>query len=153
MSNVSAKLKSLLVNRDDKEIVFTNGCFDLIHSGHIHYIKEAKSLGDVLIIGINSDDSIKKLKGSNRPINNQEDRKFVLESIKYVDFVEIFYEENPQSIIEEIKPNILVKGGDWKASSIVGADFVSSYGGLVKSLSFKTGYSTTEIIKKCAITI
>ncbi len=129
-----------------KRIVFTNGCFDILHPGHISYLNEARSLGDALIIGLNSDQSVKRLKGSDRPINNQNDRKFMLENLKAVDFVEIFEADTPYDLIALIKPSLLVKGGDWAVEQIVGHDIVTSYGGLVQSLSFKNGYSTTNLI-------
>lgn len=132
----------------DKKIVFTNGCFDIIHRGHIHYLNQAKSLGDILIVGLNSDQSVKKLKGNSRPINNQEDRKFFLENLRAVDFVEVFDTPTPYELIEAIVPNVLVKGGDWSTDQIVGSDIVLSNGGEVKSLSFIAGHSTTSIIEK-----
>ncbi|MBF0297269.1 MAG: D-glycero-beta-D-manno-heptose 1-phosphate adenylyltransferase [Oligoflexia bacterium] len=129
------------------KIVFTNGCFDILHSGHITYLNQARSLGDFLFVGLNSDASIKKIKGPDRPINNQQDRKFVLENLKAVDFVEIFEEDTPLELIKTVVPDILVKGGDWEISKIVGADFVIYHGGEVKSLKFIEGKSTTNIIK------
>ena len=135
-------------NRGIKKTVFTNGCFDIIHRGHIAYLSEAKGLGDYLIVGINSDDSIKRLKGETRPINNQEDRKFVLENLQSVDEVMIFDEDTPYELIKKIQPDILVKGGDWKLENIVGADVVLAKDGKVKSLGFIEGHSTTSIIKK-----
>ncbi len=135
-------------NRGDKKIVFTNGCFDILHSGHVQYLNEAKSLGDILVVGMNSDRSVKELKGPLRPINNENDRKFVLENLKAVDFVEIFDQSTPLELIQEISPDVLVKGGDWKVDQIVGSDFVLSHGGEVKSLLFREGRSTTGIIDK-----
>lgn len=135
------------IKQKGKKIVFTNGCFDILHVGHISYLNKAKSLADFLFVGLNSDSSVKNLKGNSRPINKQEDRKIVLENLKAVDFVEIFYDETPLSLIKEIAPDILVKGGDWKVEQIVGADYVLSYGGQVKSLPFITGYSSTTIIE------
>ena len=132
----------------DKRIVFTNGCFDILHRGHIHYLNQAKSLGDILIIGINSDQSVKELKGDNRPVNSQDDRKFFLENLKAVDFVEIFDAPTPYELIKCIVPNVLVKGGDWPVSEIVGSDIVLENGGEVKSLEFIEGHSTTSLIKK-----
>ncbi len=128
--------------------VFTNGCFDILHSGHIQYLNEAKSLGDYLIIGLNSDDSVKRLKGPKRPINDELERKFILENIKAVDEVIIFDEDTPMELIKKVKPTILVKGGDWAISQIVGSDFVRSYGGSVRSLNFKEGRSTTSVIQR-----
>ncbi len=132
----------------DKEIVFTNGCFDIIHSGHIKYLREAKKQGNYLVVGLNSDSSVKKLKGNDRPINEQEDRAVVLNALKPVDFVVIFSEETPYELIKLIRPDILVKGGDWQPKDIVGSNIVLANGGKVKSLNFVEGQSTTSIIKK-----
>lgn len=139
---------SFLEKNKDKKIVFTNGCFDILHSGHVAYLNEAKSLGDLLFVGLNSDSSVKRLKGEARPINAEQDRKFVLENLKAVDCVEIFYEDTPLELIKSVDPDVLVKGGDWKPEEIVGSGFVLSNGGEVKSLTFKNGYSTTKIIQK-----
>lgn len=134
--------------RTGKKVVFTNGCFDILHRGHLTYLANAKSLGDILVIGVNSDDSVKRLKGPTRPINNESDRSFMLENLKSVDCVFIFSEDTPYNLISKIKPDILVKGGDWKVEQIVGHDIVASYGGQTMSLNFEDGYSTTNIIKK-----
>lgn len=128
--------------------VFTNGCFDILHSGHVQYLNEARALGDKLIVGLNSDLSVKRLKGEERPINTEDDRKFVLENLKAVDEVVIFGEDTPLELIELIKPDVLVKGGDWPIEKIVGHDFVTSSGGEVISLSFKDGYSTTSVLEQ-----
>ncbi len=133
--------------RKEKKIVFTNGCFDIIHAGHAHYLKEAKKLGDILIVGLNSDSSIRKIKGLKRPIIPQEMRAYLLDSLKPVDFVVIFDEETPIELIKAIKPDILVKGGDWDIDKIVGKDFVESYGGKVITIPFKFDISTTKIIE------
>jgi len=132
----------------NKKIVFTNGCFDIVHVGHVQMLIEAKKQGDYLIVGLNSDASVKRLKGNSRPINRELDRKFLLENLKPVDEVVIFEEDTPLELIKKIKPNVLVKGGDWSIDQIVGADFVLENGGEVKSLIFKDGYSTTKIIEK-----
>ncbi len=131
-----------------KKIVFTNGCFDLLHVGHIRYLQEAKKLGDFLFVGINSDSSVKTLKGPNRPIQNENDRAEILASLGCVDAVCIFSEDNPLNLIKQVSPNVLVKGGDWKPDQIIGSDFVISNGGIVKSLQFHQGRSTTNIINK-----
>jgi len=128
--------------------VFTNGCFDILHIGHVHYLNEAKSLGDKLVVGLNSDSSVKRLKGDERPINHELDRKFVLENLKAVDEVIIFDDDTPIELIKKINPDILVKGGDWPIEKIVGHEHVLANGGLVKSLSFKDGYSTTSTLEK-----
>jgi D-beta-D-heptose 7-phosphate kinase/D-beta-D-heptose 1-phosphate adenosyltransferase len=132
----------------DKKIVFTNGCFDIIHAGHVEYLQEAAELGDVLIIGLNSDNSVKRLKGKNRPINSQIDRATVLSGLATVNYIVIFEEDTPYMLIDHIKPNVLVKGGDWKPDEIVGADIVLKNGGSVRSLSYKEGHSTSSIINK-----
>ena len=134
--------------KEGKKIVFTNGCFDIIHAGHVDYLQKAKNLGDFLVVGLNSDESVRRLKGPCRPVNNQEDRKKVLENLKPVDLVVIFEEDTPERLIKEIKPDVLVKGGDWKIENIVGADFVKSYGGEVKTIDFVHNTSTTKTIEK-----
>ena len=140
---------SLDLRKKNKKLVFTNGCFDLIHRGHVTYLNEAKSLGDILVVGLNSDSSVKKLeKGTNRPFNNENDRAFVLDNIKAVDYVIIFSEDTPYNLIKNIKPDYLVKGGDWKEEDIVGSDVVKANGGKVISLKFVDNYSTTSLIKK-----
>jgi rfaE bifunctional protein nucleotidyltransferase chain/domain len=131
-----------------KRIVFTNGCFDIIHAGHVKYLDDAKKLGDILVIGMNSDKSVKALKGPSRPINSQDDRASVIAALEAVDFVTIFGEETPEALIKRLKPNVLVKGGDWKIKDIVGGDFVKSLGGKVARIPFLKGRSTSAIIKK-----
>ena len=144
--------KDLSILREYKakglKIVFTNGCFDILHAGHIAYLKEAKTLGDILVIGLNSDDSINKIKGPERPIQDELTRMVILQSLKMVDHVFLFGEETPLVLIESIIPDVLVKGGDWSIDNIIGADLVIDYGGQVKSLNFKEGHSTTSIIEK-----
>lgn len=134
--------------KDGKKIVFTNGCFDIIHSGHINLLKTAKKMGDILVLGLNSDFSIKKLKGDNRPIIPLKERAEILSAISVVDIVTVFYEGNPFNIIKGIKPDVLVKGGDWPLDKIIGADIVKSYGGTVKNIKYIKGLSTTNIIEK-----
>jgi D-beta-D-heptose 7-phosphate kinase/D-beta-D-heptose 1-phosphate adenosyltransferase len=132
-----------------KKVVFTNGCFDIIHPGHIYYLNKARSLGDVLIVGLNSDTSVKSLnKGEERPIHPQDNRSEVLASLICVDYICIFDEETPFELIKKVKPDILVKGGDYTIDKIVGADFVQSYGGKVEIISYLEGYSTTNILNK-----
>jgi rfaE bifunctional protein nucleotidyltransferase chain/domain len=147
MDCLESSTKDFLKLNSGKKIVFTNGCFDILHLGHVEYLSEAKSLGDILVVGLNSDASVKRLKGSDRPINNEQDRAKMLLSLKAVDCVQIFDEDTPRTIIELISPDILVKGGDWKVEEIVGSDFVIKHGGVVKSLMFKDGHSTTNMIK------
>ena len=144
----SPELVEFLRKNKDKKIVFTNGCFDIIHKGHVAYLVEAKKLGDLLVIGLNSDASVKRLKGPERPINDELDRQYVMSQLKPVDFVEIFTEDTPLNLILKIMPKILVKGGDWKIDQIVGGKEVVEAGGEVFSLNFVDGYSTTSIIHK-----
>ena len=131
-----------------KKIVFTNGCFDLLHVGHIRYLAQAKKLGDFLIIGLNSDSSVKELKGEDRPINSFEDRATLLSAIESVDSVIMFEEQTPENLIKDIVPDILVKGGDYNIEDIVGYQTVMQNGGQVKTLSFYDGYSSTNYINK-----
>jgi D-glycero-beta-D-manno-heptose 1-phosphate adenylyltransferase len=145
---LSQETAKFLSQNIGKKIVFTNGCFDILHRGHVSYLNEAKNLGDLLVIGLNSDASVKRLKGSERPINKERDRQYVLEALKSVDKVEIFEEDTPLNLIKLLRPMVLVKGGDWSLDQIVGAKEVISWGGEVLSLSFVDGYSTTGIIKK-----
>ncbi|MCB0725004.1 MAG: D-glycero-beta-D-manno-heptose 1-phosphate adenylyltransferase [Ignavibacteriae bacterium] len=133
---------------ENKKLVFTNGCFDILHRGHVEYLNQAKDLGDLLIIGLNSDDSVKRLKGQDRPINNENDRAFLLDNLKSVDYVIVFNEDTPYNLIKEIIPDFLVKGGDWKEEDIVGYDIVKENGGEVKSLNYVNNYSTTGLIEK-----
>ena len=146
MDPLTEKIQHL--KRDGKKIVFTNGVFDIIHRGHIAYLNEAKALGDFLIVGLNADASVKRLKGDSRPVNKENDRKFVMENLKAVDEVIIFTEDTPLNLISKIIPDILVKGGDWKEDQIVGSDIVKQNGGKVFSLKFVNDYSTTGIIEK-----
>lgn len=144
--NIESSLASL--RAQGKKIVFTNGCFDLLHVGHVRYLQEARSLGDALVVGVNSDDSVKRLKGPTRPVQNESDRAEILAALAAVDFTVIFTEDTPEKLIQTVRPDILVKGGDWKIDQIVGAPFVMSYGGQVMSLQFVDGKSTTKIIEK-----
>lgn len=133
----------------EKKIVFTNGCFDILHYGHIHYLSRASDLGNVLIIGVNADASVKKLnKGSSRPLQDEQSRATILASLGFVSAVVIFEEDTPYELIRLIQPDFLVKGGDWKTEDIVGYDIVKSKGGEVLSLEFIEGFSTTSIEKK-----
>lgn len=144
----SEALEKFLKDNEGKRIVFTNGCFDILHRGHVTYLAEARKLGDLLVMGVNSDASVKRLKGPSRPINNENDRAYVLSQLKSVDFVEIFTEDTPLNLILKVKPKVLVKGGDWKIDQIVGGKEVIQNGGDVFSLNFVDGYSTTSIINK-----
>ncbi len=145
---LKAKIKALKAK--GKAIVFTNGCFDILHLGHIKYLTKARSFGDFLIVGVNSDKSVKAIKGDNRPINDQTSRLEVLAGLETVDFVTIFNEPTPEKLILSLRPDVLVKGADWKAKDIVGSRFVKAYGGRVVRISYLKGYSTTNLIKKIA---
>ena len=131
-----------------KRVVFTNGCFDIIHRGHVEYLEDAKALGDILIIGLNSDSSIIGLKGADMPINKEEDRARVLLGLKSVDGVIMFEEDTPLNLIKIVKPDVLVKGGDWEIEQIAGHEFVLENGGEVLTIPFRSKHSTTDIIKK-----
>jgi len=143
------EVKSLCdrLRKGRKKIVFTNGVFDIIHMGHVHYLSKAKALGDILIIGLNTDASVRKFKGPERPINKQADRAGVLSALEFVDYIVYFSEATPANIIEQVRPDILVKGADYKISEIVGADFVQSYGGQVKRIKLLSGRSTSRLLK------
>lgn len=130
----------------NKKVVFTNGIFDLIHSGHVDYLSKAKKLGDVLIVGLNSDDSVKRIKGDKRPILKQEERAFILSNLKPVDYVVLFDEDTPEKLISEIIPDILVKGADWAVEKIVGKEIVERNGGKVMNIEFVNNQSTSTII-------
>jgi len=138
---IRSKLKA-----EGKKIVFTNGVFDLIHAGHVNYLSKAKNLGDVLIVGLNSDDSVKRIKGDKRPILKQDERAFILSNLKPVDYVIFFDEDTPEKLISEIIPDILVKGADWAVEKIVGKDVVEMNGGKVMNIEFVNDQSTSKII-------
>ena len=145
---LSLEAKKFLNENKNNKIVFTNGCFDILHRGHLEYLAQAKKIGDKLFIGLNSDSSVRNLKGPERPVNSQKDRKFFLDSLKFVDFVEIFESETPLELIKLVKPDFLVKGGDWKEEEILGSKEVRSWGGKVHSLNFVDGHSTTTFISQ-----
>lgn len=152
----SAKDAILQINSIRKlkrKIVFTNGCFDILHPGHITYLREAKALGDVLIIGLNSDASVKRLKGESRPILNQNERATLMIALEMVDFVIIFDEDTPIQTIETIKPDIHVKGGDYDAKTLPEYPIVKAYGGEVRILSFVAGQSTSGVIERILKTV
>lgn len=147
--NLSENTLSFLQRSQGKTLVFTNGCFDILHRGHVTYLNEARKLGDALIIGLNTDRSVKSLgKGDNRPINKEQDRKFILENLRAVDCVELFDQETPLELIKAIHPGILVKGADYTIESIVGAKEVLGWGGQVLTITLVDGFSTTATIKK-----
>jgi rfaE bifunctional protein nucleotidyltransferase chain/domain len=153
---VSGKIKSLneiagiaaQARKNGKGVVFTNGCFDLLHRGHVHILREARASGDLLIVGINSDRSVKSIKGPSRPILPQTDRVELIAAMEMVDYVVLFDEPDPYQLIAAIKPNVLAKGGDWSTEKIVGADIVAQYGGRVAVIPYLPGSSTTEIIER-----
>ncbi len=136
------------LRREGRRIVFTNGCFDILHAGHARYLREAAELGDVLAVGVNSDASVRRLKGAGRPVQTARDRAYLLASFSCVSFVVVFSEDTPESLIEEVVPHVLVKGGDWKGKEIVGSGFVRSWGGTVKTIRLLPGRSTTSILRR-----
>jgi len=150
MTQSLSGLKSICkqLRAEGKKIVFTNGCFDLIHAGHLDYLSKAKAMGDVLIVGLNSDDSVKRLKGKMRPILIEPERSFILSNLTPVDYVILFDEDTPQKIIEELMPDVLVKGADWAIDDIAGADIVIANGGEVKTVKLVNDQSTSKIIQK-----
>ncbi|MFI5251926.1 MAG: D-glycero-beta-D-manno-heptose 1-phosphate adenylyltransferase [Bacteroidota bacterium] len=133
---------------EKKKVVFTNGCFDIIHRGHVEYLKGAKAMGDALIVGVNSDSSVRRIKGPGRPIVNEADRMYVLATLIPVDYVCLFDEETPYELIAAIVPDVLVKGSDWDVGSIIGRDIVEAGGGKVATIQFVQDRSTSSIIKK-----
>jgi len=136
------------IRRSNNKIVFTNGCFDILHVGHVRYLTTAKSFGDILIVGLNTDDSVKMLKGANRPINNEKDRAEVLLGLKAVDYVVLFGERTAENLVAEVRPDIYVKGADYTVDKIPEAKIVQSYGGRVELVQFVAGHSTTNIIEQ-----
>ncbi|MBN1663770.1 MAG: D-glycero-beta-D-manno-heptose 1-phosphate adenylyltransferase [Deltaproteobacteria bacterium] len=136
------------LRREGKKIVFTNGCFDILHVGHARYLNDAKKTGDVLVLALNSDSSVRGLKGEKRPLNSETDRAYVVASLAAVDYVTIFSESTPLNLIEYLKPDILIKGGDWKEEDIVGGDAVKKWGGKVLIMPETEGASSTNVIEK-----
>ena len=132
----------------EQKIIFTNGCFDIIHQGHIEYLAKAAELGNKLIIGLNTDDSVKRLKGDKRPLQDESSRALILASLSFIDLIVSFDEDTPYNLISHIKPDVLVKGGDYSIENIVGFDVIKRYGGEVKTIDFVQGFSTTNIINK-----
>ena len=137
-----------ILRRVGKKIVFTNGCFDIVHSGHVRYLEQARKLGDFLVLGLNSDDSVRRLKGNARPVNTQFDRAEVIGGLRSVDCVVIFGEDTAETLISRIKPDVYVKGGDYDLSSLPEAKIVQSYGGRVEFIELVQGKSTTNIIRR-----
>ena len=136
----------LSLRNQKKTVVFTNGCFDILHRGHVDYLEKSKALGDILIVGINSDASMRRIKGSKRPIVNQADRSYIIANLCPVDFVTIFEEDTPFELIKGLVPDLLVKGADWKIENIVGRDIVEGAGGKVATITFTPDHSTSSII-------
>ena len=144
-----AALVRRLSARRRKRVVFTNGCFDLIHPGHVRYLRAARALGDLLVVGLNSDASVRRLaKGPDRPLVPERARAEVMAALEMVDYVTIFGEDTPFELIRAVQPDVLVKGGDWKVADIVGSDVVLARGGKVRSLRFAPGFSTTSLVKR-----
>lgn len=138
------------LGQQGKKVVFTNGCFDVLHRGHVEYLNQARQLGEVLVVGLNSDDSVRRLKGPGRPLMPQEDRAYILASLTAVDFVCIFSEDTPHQLIAKLKPDVLVKGSDYQLHEIVGRDVVEELGGRVVTLPIIPGRSTTDLIQRIA---
>ena len=145
-----SKLKGIIrgLKKNGERIAFTNGCFDILHRGHVEYLEAAKRCADILIVALNSDKSIKRLKKAPRPIINEKGRAMTVAALESVDYVTIFEEVDPLKVIMELKPDILIKGGDWDVDKVVGKDFVESYGGIVKTIPYVQGYSTSAIIER-----
>jgi len=151
MSNIKSRkeIKEIRaqLKMDGKKVVFTNGCFDLIHSGHVDYLIKAREMGDILMLGLNTDSSVKRIKGDKRPILKQDERAFILSNLKPVDYVTFFEEDTPAEIIKDLIPDVLVKGADWAIDKIVGREVVEANGGEVKTIQFVNDQSTSNIIK------
>jgi len=132
----------------NKKIVFTNGCFDILHKGHVEYLSKASNFGDVMVLGLNSDSSVKRLKGESRPLQDESSRAMVMASLQVIDLVVVFDEDTPYGLIKEVQPDVLVKGADYKPENIVGYDILIAKGGEVKTVDLTDGYSTTSVIQK-----
>ena len=148
--NKMEEFKKVLENEkgQNNKIGFTNGCFDILHLGHVRYLQSAKDQCDILVIGVNSDSSVKRLKGPSRPVNPQNSRMEVLSAIGCVDYVVLFDEDTPENLIKALSPDVIFKGGDWKEEDVVGGEYVKSYGGKVSIINYEKGHSTTDIIGK-----
>lgn len=133
-------------HKNHKRVIFTNGCFDILHAGHVAYLCDARKMGDVLIVGLNSDDSIHRLKGNSRPVNQVHERAYVLGGLESIDYIVIFEEDTPYELIKVIEPDVLVKGGDWLPEKIIGYDIVIAKGGIVESMPYREGFSTSDTI-------
>ena len=150
MKKIFKNIEDLMIELEDtnKKKVFTNGCFDILHLGHLKLLREASYMGEILVVGLNSDNSVKKLKGDSRPINNQDYRASMLEFFEFIDYIIFFGDETPINLIEKLKPDVLVKGGDYAKNEIVGSDFIKKNGGEVKIFKFVENYSSTNQINK-----
>jgi rfaE bifunctional protein nucleotidyltransferase chain/domain len=148
LSRPALKRRLANLRRSGQRIVFTNGCFDLVHPGHIRYLSAARRLGDVLVVALNSDDSVRRLKGSGRPLVPERDRCEVVAALEVVDYVTTFSDDTPYALIKDLQPDVLVKGGDWRPDEIVGADVVRARGGTVRSLPYARSYSTTALVRR-----
>ncbi len=148
LDEISLEERLNLWRGEGKTIVFTNGCFDILHRGHVEYLSKAADLGDKLIIGLNTDDSVKRLKGPSRPVNDEKARAVLLSALEFVDAVVLFKEDTPYNLIRRVQPDVLVKGKDYKAEDIVGYDIVISRGGRVETIELVDGFSTTKTIEK-----
>lgn len=146
--NKSLKNQLAIWRFKSEKIVFTNGCFDIIHLGHIDYLSKAKDFGDILIIGLNTDSSVRRIKGKGRPVTNEKSRSMILSSLRFIDAVILFDEDTPYNLIKQVQPDILIKGSDYKTEDIVGFDIVKAKGGEVKTIDFLEGYSTSLILDK-----
>lgn len=146
----TARLRPVLdiLRSSGRKIVFTNGCFDILHTGHVRYLAAARALGDLLVVGVNSDASVRGLKGDRRPVNSEQDRAEVLAALASVDYIVVFSEPDPYRVIKELQPDVLVKGGDWPVDKIIGGDIVTARGGKVVNVPFVEGSSTTGTIEK-----
>ena len=144
------KIKKIIkkIKNEKKTIVFTNGCFDILHAGHVKYLEKAAQYGDILVLGLNSDKSVKNIKGDKRPINKENLRACVAAGLFCIDYIVLFDEPDPMSLIKEIEPNVLVKGADWTIENIIGSDFVKQRGGIIKTVNLEPDISTTIIINK-----
>ena len=147
LNKVSLEEKLNLWRKEGKTIVFSNGCFDILHRGHVEYLSKAADLGDILIIGLNTDASVKRIKGPSRPVNDEKARAVVLAALEFVDAIMFFEEDTPYNLIKNVQPDVLVKGKDYKAEDIVGYDIVTNKGGKVETIELVEGFSTTNILK------
>ena len=148
LDDKSLEEKLKLWREEGKTIVFSNGCFDILHRGHVEYLSKAADLGDVLIIGLNTDSSVKRIKGPSRPVNDEKARAVVLAALEFVDAIMFFDEDTPYNLIKRVQPDVLVKGKDYKAEDIVGYDIVTNKGGKVETIELVEGFSTTKTIEK-----